>query len=91
MALFNAHGGPVVFASLCTFGTYAMQYAAEYVISEVTLSLTMLALPLLVPFTAVCFEREVNGEVKQYGLWPCLIPGTPNNPHWACCPAWCSS
>lgn len=34
-----------------------------------------------VPVLALCFERERDGRVRQYGMWPCLMGGKATMPH----------
>jgi len=36
---------------------------------------------LLMPVLALCFERERDGRVRQYGMWPCLMGGKATMPH----------
>ena len=64
IAFARANGGQIVFLAVCTFGAIGCTQAATIVMSASPWSLTMLAQPLLMPFTAVCFEREHHPSVR---------------------------
>jgi len=44
-------------------------------------SAMLVCVVLLMPFLALCFERERDGRVRQYGMWPCLMGGKATMPH----------
>jgi len=51
-----------------------------------TMHLSVMAFePMLIPFLALCFERERDGSLRQYGLWPCLF-GNTSMPAWGVFP-----
>ena len=75
LAMWRVHGGTISFIALSTFGTIGLAHAATDVMSSTSTTMIRLWLPLIMPFTAVCFERERDGAARQYGLWPCLCLG----------------
>ena len=87
MSLWNQHSHEIAFLVLTTFGTLNARSASTIVMSETPISLTLLATPLFMPLLAVMFERERDGTVRQYGLWPCCFR-TPNttNPYYGVFP-----
>lgn len=85
LSFVKMQGSQIVFLAVTTFGALNSYYAAALVMSEPNLSLAILILPLLMPIVAVCFERERDGPVRQYGLWPCCFKNR-SNPYYGVYP-----
>ena len=48
-------------------------YQVAGVVMSVTSTIYIyVCMPLVMPFTALCCERERPGDILYYGLWPCL-------------------
>jgi len=63
---------PVFMLAILSFlSALSSQAASEKSSSSMHSALRAIA-PLFVPILALCFEREVDGSLRQYGLWPCL-------------------
>jgi len=71
-AVLSSHTMMLVFMSLMSCAsTYILKDNRDHVSGSVWLMISGVV-PLLVVFTAPCFEREMSGAVRTYGWWPCL-------------------
>ena len=59
--------------------------AAGHTISTSNRDCVLAFQPLLMPLLCMCFEREVTGHVRLYGLWPCFYK-TARQPYWGVYP-----
>lgn len=53
-------------------------YQVAGVVMSVTSTIYVyVCMPLVMPFTALCCERERPGDILYYGIWPCLDKNPP--------------
>jgi len=78
----RANMGPTLFLATVTVLSVGFYHWAIHLMSTTTTMIIMFVTPMLLPILAACFERRpADGKIVMYGLWPCCMSGTPQNPH----------